>query len=149
MLSGAQNWVYSTGLFNIAILVLCAEWIRKQSRSQVLSMSEILQENLGNLIRGKEDIPNIEKFKIVYKSHIQRPSHSGRTRNMFWIKIQCCQQMNSPKFYKESKLFRFNSSKVRFQLGYHIFVYLTLLTRQLAVQLSQEFTEAYTARTTG
>ena len=36
----------------------------------MLSMSEILQENLGNLIRGKEDI-NIEKLKIVCKSHLE------------------------------------------------------------------------------
>ena len=33
-------------------------------------MSEILQENLGNLIRGKEDI-KIEKFRIVCKSHLE------------------------------------------------------------------------------
>ena len=33
-------------------------------------MSEILQENLGNLIRGKEDV-KIEKFQIVCKSHLE------------------------------------------------------------------------------
>ena len=33
-------------------------------------MSEILQENLGNLIREKEDI-KMEKFKIVCKSHLE------------------------------------------------------------------------------
>ena len=33
-------------------------------------MSEILQENLGNLIREKEDI-KIEKFKIVCKSYLE------------------------------------------------------------------------------
>ena len=33
-------------------------------------MSEILQENSGNLIRGKEDI-KIETFKIVCKSYLE------------------------------------------------------------------------------
>ena len=33
-------------------------------------MFEVLQENLGNLISGKEDI-KIEKFRIVCKSHLE------------------------------------------------------------------------------
>ena len=53
-------------------------------------MSEILQENLGNLIRGKEGI-NI-KTSGQFAKAIQRPSGSV-TSNLYGIKIQCSQQM--------------------------------------------------------
>ena len=58
-------------------------------------MSEIIQENLGNLIRGKEDIKI--KTSGQFAKATQRPN--GRvTSNLYGIKIQCWRYINLPKF---------------------------------------------------